>query len=69
MLKYYHSYCDFVGELTAGLYGHSHPLIQESLVNTVKNVGFNLGSAIAQEAVHARRRVSWIGLLFVWRVF
>jgi glutamate-1-semialdehyde 2,1-aminomutase len=62
MLKYRHSYTDFVGELTAGLYGHSHPLIQESLINTVKNVGLNLGSTIAQEAVHAKLICSRFGL-------
>jgi glutamate-1-semialdehyde 2,1-aminomutase len=62
MLKQHHSYTDFVGELTAGLYGHSHPLIQESLINTVKNVGLNLGSTIAQEAVHAKLICSRFGL-------
>jgi glutamate-1-semialdehyde 2,1-aminomutase len=51
-----------VGELTAGLYGHSHPLIQESLINTVKNVGLNLGSTIAQEAIHAKLICSRFGL-------
>jgi len=43
-----------VGELTAGLYGHSQPLIQKCLIDTIKNVGLNLGSTIAQEAVHAK---------------
>lgn len=47
-------YTDFVGELTAGLYGHSQPLIQKSLIDTINNVGLNLGSTIAQEAVHAK---------------
>lgn len=48
------SYTDFVGELTAGLYGHSHPLIQKTLIDTIKKVGLNLGSTIAQEAAHAK---------------
>ena len=47
-------YTDFVGELTAGLYGHSHPLIQKTLINTINNVGLNLGSTIAQETAHAK---------------
>ncbi|KAF8850793.1 PLP-dependent transferase [Acephala macrosclerotiorum] len=45
---------DFVGELTAALYGHSHPLIQASLISTINTVGLNLGSTIAQEAKHAK---------------
>lgn len=62
-LKHHHcSYADFVGELTAGLYGHSHPLIQEALINTVKHVGLNLGSTIAQEAVHAKLICARFGL-------
>lgn len=47
-------YTDFVGELTAGLYGHSHPLIQKTLIDTIQNVGLNLGSTISQEAEHAK---------------
>lgn len=47
-------YTDLVGELTAGLYGHSHPVIQKSLMDTITNVGLNLGSTIATEAAHAR---------------
>ena len=47
-------YTDFVGELTAGLYGHSHPLIQKALIDTINHVGLNLGSTIAQETAHAR---------------
>ncbi|KUJ17149.1 glutamate-1-semialdehyde aminotransferase [Mollisia scopiformis] len=49
-----HTYTDFVGELTAALYGHSHPLIKESLINTINTVGLNLGATIAQEAKHAK---------------
>ncbi|RDW58679.1 glutamate-1-semialdehyde aminotransferase [Coleophoma cylindrospora] len=57
-----HVYTDLVGELTAALYGHSHPLIQESIISTVKNVGLNLGATIAQEAVHARLICQRFGL-------
>jgi glutamate-1-semialdehyde 2,1-aminomutase len=56
------SYTDFVGELTASLYGHSHPLIQKSLIDTITNVGLNLGSTIAQEALYARLICSRFGL-------
>ncbi|KAG0650394.1 putative aminotransferase [Hyphodiscus hymeniophilus] len=49
-----HAYTDFVGELTAGLYGHSHPLIKKTLIDTINNIGLNLGSTIAQETAHAK---------------
>ena len=48
-----HTYTDLVGEMTAGLYGHSQPLIQETLIDTVKNVGLNLGGTTALESRHA----------------
>lgn len=48
-----HRNTDLVGELTAALYGHFHPLIQESIISTIKNVGLNLGATITKEAVHA----------------
>jgi glutamate-1-semialdehyde 2,1-aminomutase len=47
-------YTDFVGELTAGLYGHSHPLIQKSLIDTINNIGLNLGATIAAETAYAK---------------
>lgn len=40
--------------MTAGLYGHSHPLIQKTIIDTITNVGLNMGSTIAQEAIHAK---------------
>lgn len=42
-----------VGELTAGLYGHSHPIITESIKTTLATIGLNLGATTAQEHVHA----------------
>lgn len=42
-----------VGELTAGLYGHSHPIIKESITNTLTTIGLNLGATTAQEHTHA----------------
>jgi glutamate-1-semialdehyde 2,1-aminomutase len=46
-------YVDLVGELTAGLYGHSQPLIQEALISTIQTVGLNLGGTTTLEARHA----------------
>lgn len=46
-------YTDFVGELTAGIYGHSHPVIREAIISTFDNVGMTLGSTIKQEQKHA----------------
>ena len=37
-----HEYIDFLGEYTAGLYGHSNPLIREA-VQHVMSTGWNLG--------------------------
>ncbi|OAL56762.1 PLP-dependent transferase [Pyrenochaeta sp. DS3sAY3a] len=48
-----HTYTDLVGELTAGLYGHSQPIIQDVLVDTIKNVGLNLGGTTTLETRHA----------------
>lgn len=48
-----HTYTDFVGELTAGLYGHSRPEIRSSIVSTIDNLGLNLGATTTQEAKYA----------------
>lgn len=48
-----HQYTDFVGELSAGLYGHSHPVIREAIISTFDNVGMNLGSTTVQEQTFA----------------
>ncbi|KAL4976884.1 Alpha/Beta hydrolase protein [Aspergillus desertorum] len=49
-----HEYIDCVGDMTAGLYGHSHPVIMETMDSTMKSVGMNLGSATAAEARFAQ---------------
>lgn len=46
-------YLDLVGELSAGIYGHSHPVIREAIVSTFDNVGLNLGSTTSQEHKYA----------------
>lgn len=48
-----HTYTDLVGEMTAGLFGHSQPLIQQALIDTIKHVGLNLGGTTTLEARHA----------------
>ncbi|KAK7531689.1 pyridoxal phosphate-dependent transferase [Phyllosticta citribraziliensis] len=49
-----HEYVDFVGEFTAGLYGHSQPIIVETLHRTIEQVGLNLGACTAQEVQYAK---------------
>ncbi|KAJ2896680.1 hypothetical protein MKZ38_005304 [Zalerion maritima] len=49
-----HTYVDLVAEMTAGLYGHSHPLLISTIKNTLDEVGLNLGGTIEQEAVLAK---------------
>lgn len=56
------TYTDLVGELTAAVYGHSHPVIIASLVSTLNTVGINLGATIAQEHVHASAMCARFGL-------
>ncbi|KAH8646243.1 pyridoxal phosphate-dependent transferase [Xylariales sp. PMI_506] len=46
-------YIDLVGELTAGLYGHSHPLLKQTLLSTYENVGVNLGATSLEEVRYA----------------
>ena len=47
-----HEYVDFLGEYTAGLYGHSHPVIVEA-IRTALADGFVLGAPNRYEAVLA----------------
>ena len=48
-----HIYTDLVGEFTAALYGHSQPAIQSALIDTITNVGLNLGGTTTLETRHA----------------
>ncbi|EMC97575.1 hypothetical protein BAUCODRAFT_457847 [Baudoinia panamericana UAMH 10762] len=57
-----HVYTDFVGELTAGLYGHANPIIHATLKSTLDNVGLNLGATTRLEAQHARLICERFGL-------
>jgi glutamate-1-semialdehyde 2,1-aminomutase len=44
-----HAYLDFLGEYTAGLYGHSHPVIQAAVERALKD-GVTLGAPNTYEA-------------------
>jgi glutamate-1-semialdehyde 2,1-aminomutase len=46
-------YVDFLGEYTAGLYGHSHPVIRAA-IDTALDGGINLGGVTVIEARFAR---------------
>ncbi|CCC05315.1 hypothetical protein SMACR_08629 [Sordaria macrospora] len=48
-----HKYTDFVGELSAGLYGHSHPVIRTAILSTFDKIGLSLGSTTTYEARYA----------------
>ena len=47
-----HEYVDFLGEYTAGLYGHSNPVIVDAIQNALAD-GFVLGASNRYEAVLA----------------
>ncbi|EUC46673.1 hypothetical protein COCMIDRAFT_4325 [Bipolaris oryzae ATCC 44560] len=51
-----HKYTDLVGEFSAGLYGHSEPLIQDAIRATLTDTGLNLGA-------HTRHEVEYASLL------
>src|SRR5438876_3779781 len=48
-----HEYRDFLSEATAGVYGHSHPVIRKAIENRL-DLGWNLGGHTALEAELAR---------------
>ncbi len=48
-----HAYLDLLGEFTAGLYGHSHPVIRKAIVDALDG-GINLGGHNLFEAELAR---------------
>ncbi|OIW31657.1 PLP-dependent transferase [Coniochaeta ligniaria NRRL 30616] len=57
-----HVYTDFVGEFTAGLYGHSHPVIVEAMRECVATTGLNLGAQTAHEVTYSRALCERFGL-------
>ncbi|KAH8912098.1 PLP-dependent transferase [Coniochaeta sp. PMI_546] len=57
-----HVYTDFVGEFTAGLYGHSHPVILEAIAECVSTTGLNLGAQTVHEVTFSRAVCERFGL-------
>ena len=55
-------YYDFVGELSAGLYGHSNPAIQDALESTIRSIGMNLGATNFYEQRYASLLCQRFGL-------
>jgi glutamate-1-semialdehyde 2,1-aminomutase len=56
-----HEYADFLGEYTAGLFGHSHPVIRAAIDRALDG-GINLGAANLIEARFARAVCERFGL-------
>ncbi|VUC29951.1 unnamed protein product [Clonostachys rosea] len=55
-------YNDFVSDLTAGLYGHSHPVLQQALVQAIYTIGTNLGGTTKYEQRYASLLCERFGL-------
>ncbi|KAE8158433.1 pyridoxal phosphate-dependent transferase [Aspergillus tamarii] len=49
-----HEYLDLVGEMTAGLYGHTNPIIRDTIISTVNKTGLNLGATTKTESLFAK---------------
>jgi glutamate-1-semialdehyde 2,1-aminomutase len=60
-----HVYTDFVGELTAGLYGHSHPVILEAFEEVLFTTGLNLGAQTVHEVIYSTAICERFGLEMV----
>ncbi|KAE8383943.1 pyridoxal phosphate-dependent transferase [Aspergillus alliaceus] len=55
-----HEYLDLVGEMTAGVCGHSNPTIRNTIISTITQTGLNLGATTTAETSFAeaiRRRI------------
>ncbi|KAJ6160890.1 hypothetical protein N7470_004286 [Penicillium chermesinum] len=55
-------YFDFVGEMSAGLFGHSNPTIQAALESTIRNIGLSLGATNVHEHRYASLLCERFGL-------
>ncbi|OGM50817.1 glutamate-1-semialdehyde 2 [Aspergillus bombycis] len=58
-----HEYLDLVGEMTAGLHGHTNPIIRDTIISTVTKTGLNLGATTTAESLFAeaiRQRITSI---------
>lgn len=57
-----HVYTDLVGEFSAGLYGHSHPVVVEAIAECVRSTGLGLGAHTAHEVRFAKAICERFGL-------
>ncbi|KAK7745686.1 hypothetical protein SLS62_009652 [Diatrype stigma] len=57
-----HEYVDLVGEMTAGLFGHTQPVLLRAIEETARGVGLSLGAVSAAEAQYARLLCARFGL-------
>lgn len=55
-------YTDLTAEFTAGLYGHSNPVILDALNNVLQNIGLSVGATTAQEQLFASEICRRFGL-------
>ena len=55
-------YYDFVGELSAGLFGHSNSSIRKTLESTIRDIGLNLGATNVYEQRYASLLCERFGL-------
>lgn len=55
-------YVDLVGEMTAGLFGHTQPVLLRAIEMTARGVGLSLGAVSAAEARYARLLCARFGL-------
>ncbi|KAF7627806.1 putative glutamate-1-semialdehyde 2,1-aminomutase [Aspergillus flavus] len=49
-----HEYLDLVGEMTAGLFGHTNPIIRDTIISTVSKTGLDLGATTRAESLFAK---------------
>lgn len=57
-----HVYTDLVGEFSAGLYGHSHPVVLDAIGECVRTAGLGLGAQTAHEVRFATAVCERFGL-------
>ncbi|KAM4059539.1 aminotransferase class-III domain-containing protein [Hirsutella rhossiliensis] len=60
-----HNLVDLLGDFTAGLYGHSHPVIQGVARHIFEDVGLHMGGTVAQEQLLASAVCQRFGLELV----
>ena len=59
-----HAYADFLGEYSAGIYGHSHPVLKQAVAEALEH-GINMGAQHVREVEFAEAVCSRFGLELV----